>query len=260
MSRTPIIAGNWKMNTTLATASELTLALRDELARLVEGGREEIVLCPPFISIARVGELVKGTGIQVGAQNMYFEPKGAFTGEIAPAMLGELAQYVILGHSERRQYFGETDEGVNKKIRAALQQNLKPIVCVGENLQQYEAGETNAFVGGQVRAALAGLTAEQVRGLVFAYEPIWAIGTGKPATGTGANAVIGITIRGVLADLLGEVVAQVVRVQYGGSVTAKNIQEFMVQPEVDGALVGGASLKPEEFIPICRAGVDKATR
>jgi triosephosphate isomerase len=255
--RIPIIAGNWKMNTTLATASELTVALCDELARLVEGGREEIVLCPPFVSIARVGELVRGTGIQVGAQNMYFEPKGAFTGEIAPTMLSGLAQYVILGHSERRQFFGETDEGVNKKIRAALQHNLKPIVCVGENLQQNEAGETNAFVTGQVRAAVAGLTAEQVRGLVFAYEPIWAIGTGKPATGAGANTVIGITIRGALADLYGEEIAQAVRVQYGGSVTAKNIEEFMVQPEIDGALVGGASLKPEEFIAIGKAGLGK---
>lgn len=250
--RTPIIAGNWKMNTTLATASELTIALREELAKLVAAGREEIVLCPPFISIARVRELVQGTGIQVGAQNMYFEPKGAFTGEVASTMLKGLADYVILGHSERRQYFGETDESVNRKIGAALATGLKPIVCVGENLQQNEAGQTNAFVGAQVRAAVSGFTAEQARGLVFAYEPIWAIGTGKPATGAGANAVIGIAIRGALADVYGEVVAQTVRIQYGGSVTAKNIQEFSVQPEIDGALVGGASLKPEEFIPICK--------
>lgn len=250
--RTPIIAGNWKMNTTLAAAAELTTAMRDELRRIADGGLTEIVLCPPFVSIARVGELVKGTGIQVGAQNMYFEPKGAFTGEIAAGMLAGLAQYVILGHSERRQYFGETDEGVNKKIRAALTNNLKPIVCVGENLMQNEAGQTNAFIGEQVRGALAGLTAEQVRALVFAYEPIWAIGTGKPATGAGANAVIGIAIRGALADLYGEEVAQAVRVQYGGSVTAKNTAEFAAQPEIDGALVGGASLKPDEFIAICK--------
>ncbi len=252
--RVPIIAGNWKMNTTLATASELTLALRDELARLVSDGREEIVLCPPFISLARVAELVKGTGIKVGAQNMYFEPKGAYTGEIAPDMLQGLVEYVILGHSERRQYFGETDSGVNKKTKAALAHGLKPIICVGENLEQNEAGETNTFVGNQVRAALAGLDADAVRGLVFAYEPIWAIGTGKPATGAGANAVIGLTIRGTIAELHGEAVAQAVRIQYGGSVTAKNIQEFMVQPEIDGALVGGASLKADEFIAICKAG------
>lgn len=250
--RTPIIAGNWKMNTTLATAAELTVALRDELARLATGGREEIVLCPPFISISRVRELVQGTGIQVGAQNMYFEPKGAYTGEVAPAMLSGLVEYVILGHSERRQYFGETDEGVNKKIVAALANRLKPIVCVGENLQQNEAGQTNGFVGAQVRAAVSGLTADQARGLVFAYEPIWAIGTGKAATGAGANAVIGIAIRGALADVYGESLAGDVRVQYGGSVTAKNVSEFAVQPEIDGALVGGASLKPEEFIPICK--------
>ncbi len=251
--RTPIVAGNWKMNTTLAGAGELTSALRDELARLASGGRVEIVLCPPFISLARVSELVRGSGIRVGAQNMYFEAKGAFTGEIAPTMLVGLAEYVILGHSERRQFFGETDELVNKKIHAALQHSLKAIVCVGENLQQNEAGATHTFVGGQVRAAVVGLKAEQVRGLVFAYEPIWAIGTGKPATGAGANAVIGITIRGALADLYGEQVAQALRVQYGGSVTAQNAAEFMVQPEIDGALVGGASLKAEEFVAICQA-------
>jgi triosephosphate isomerase len=235
----------------------LTLALRDELKRLVSGGSEQVVLCPPFISLARVAELVAGTGIEVGAQNMYFEPKGAFTGEIAPTMLAGLVQYVILGHSERRQYFGETDETVNKKLHAALQNGLKPIVCIGENLQQNEAGETQAFVGGQVRAALAGLSAEQARGLVLAYEPIWAIGTGRAATGAGANAIIGLTIRGALADLYGEATAQAVRVQYGGSVTAKNIEEFMSQSEIDGALVGGASLKADEFLAICRAGLKK---
>ncbi len=257
--RTPIIAGNWKMNTTLAAAGDLTAAMRDELARLVAGGREEIVLCPPFISLARVAELVQGTGIQVGAQNMYFEPKGAFTGEIAPNMLSGLVQYVILGHSERRQYFGETDESVNKKVKAALANRLKPIICIGENLQQNEAGETNTFVGNQVRAALAGLGADQVRGLVMAYEPIWAIGTGKAATGAGANAVIGLAVRGPIAELYGEAVAQAVRVQYGGSVTAKNIDEFIVQPEIDGALVGGASLKADEFIAICKAGLKKTS-
>ncbi len=258
--RTPILAGNWKMNTTLATASELTLALRSELAPLVVGGREEIVLCPPFISLVRVSELVKGSGLGVGAQNMFYEPKGAYTGEIAPTMLVGVAEYVILGHSERRQYFGETDESVNKKIKAALANNLKPIVCVGENLEQNERGETNTFVGNQVRAALSGLSAEQVRGLVFAYEPIWAIGTGKAATAAGANGVIGLTVRGTIAELYGEAVAQAVRIQYGGSVTAKNIDEFIVQPDIDGALVGGASLKVEEFVPICKAGLKKVTQ
>lgn len=253
IKRTPIIAGNWKMNTTLASATELVMAMREELARIVASGRAEIVLCPPFVYLGRVSELVRGTGIGVGAQNMYTEPKGAFTGEIAPTMLIDWAQYVILGHSERRQYFHETDDLVNKKIHAALAYGLKPIVCVGESLETYERGETDAWVRGQVQNAVKGLSAEQVRGLIFAYEPIWAIGTGKAATGAGANAVIGITLRGALADLYGEQVAQAVRVQYGGSVTSQNIAEFMVQPEIDGALVGGASLKADEFIAICKA-------
>ena len=258
--RTPILAGNWKMNTTLATASELTNALKAELAPLAAGGQVDVVLCPPFISLARVSELVKGTRIGVGAQNMFYEPKGAYTGEVAPTMLVGVAEYVILGHSERRQYFGETDEGVNKKIKAALAHQLKPIVCIGENLEQNERGETGTFVGNQVRAALSGLTAEQVRGLVMAYEPIWAIGTGKAATAAGANAVIGLTVRGTIAELYGEAVAQAVRIQYGGSVTAKNIEELIVQPDIDGALVGGASLKVEEFVPICKAGLKQTAR
>lgn len=255
--RTPILAGNWKMNTTLDSATELVNAMKNELASLAASNKVEVVLCPPFISLARVNERVRGTAIQVGAQNMFYETKGAYTGEIAPTMFAGLARYVILGHSERRQYFHETDEIVNKKINAALANNLKPIVCVGENLATYEAGETEVWVRGQVRGALKGLTADQARGLVLAYEPIWAIGTGKPATGAGANTVIGITIRGALAELYGEEVAQAVRVQYGGSVTAKNIDEFIVQPDIDGALVGGASLKADEFIAICRAGERK---
>lgn len=255
--RTPIIAGNWKMNTNLASATELVNAMKKDLAELVATKAVEIVLCPPFVYLWRVDELTGGTGIGVGAQNMYTEPKGAYTGEIAPTMIADVAQYVIIGHSERRQYFHETDELVNKKIHAALAYNLKPIVCVGEALQTYEMGETDVWVRGQVHGALKGLTADQVRGLVIAYEPIWAIGTGKAATGAGANTVIGISIRGALADLYDEDVAQSVRVQYGGSVTAKNIDEFIVQPEIDGALVGGASLKAEEFIAICRAGLNK---
>ncbi|MCG3140828.1 MAG: Triosephosphate isomerase [Anaerolineae bacterium] len=253
--RTPIIAANWKMNTNLAAATALVNALKNDLAALTQ---VQVVLCPPFVYLPRVAELVQGTAIGVGAQNMYFETKGAFTGEIAPAMVADFAQYVILGHSERRQYFHETDESVNKKIHAALAQGLKPLVCVGEALETYEMGETDVWVRGQIHGALKGLTAEQARGLVIAYEPIWAIGTGKAATGAGANAVVGISIRGAIADLYGEAVAQAVRVQYGGSVTAKNIDEFMVQPEIDGALVGGASLKADEFIVICRAGLNQS--
>ena len=253
--RTPIVAGNWKMNKTIAEARELVNAMRDELARLGASGKMQVVLCPPFISIPEVAALVKGTPIGVGAQNMFWETKGAYTGEIAAPMLNEVCAYVIIGHSERRQYFGETDEGVNKKIKTALTHYLKPIVCVGENLAQNEAGQTQTFVGGQVRAAFKDIARDDARGIVIAYEPIWAIGTGKAASGAGANAVIGLTIRGALADLYDEATAQAVRVQYGGSVTPKNVAEFFAQPEIDGALVGGASLVAADFVAICKATI-----
>jgi len=256
--RTPIIAGNWKMFKTVAEATALVREMRRDLEGI--GGVEK-VLCPPFTALAAVAELLRPSQIKLGAQDMHWEEKGAFTGEVSPVMLQELCQYVIIGHSERRQYFGETDETVNRKVKSALAHALLPIVCVGENLAQNEARETEAFVGSQVRAALSGLTAAQVTSLVFAYEPIWAIGTGKAATGAGANAVIGLTIRGALADLYGEAAAQAVRIQYGGSVTPENIVEFMAQPEIDGALVGGASLVAAKFVPIVRqATVAKAKR
>ncbi len=253
--RIPIIAGNWKMNKTIAEARELVNAMRGDLARLAADGKVEIVLCPPFISIPEVAALVKGSPIRVGAQNLFWETKGAFTGEISPAMVSELCEHAILGHSERRQFFNETDEGVNKKIKAALAHQLKPIVCVGENLTQNEAGQTQAVVGAQVRAAFQDLSPADARNIVIAYEPIWAIGTGKAASGAGANAVIGLTIRGTLADLYDEATAQAVRVQYGGSVNPKNITEFLAQPEIDGALVGGASLVAADFVAICKAAV-----
>ncbi len=253
--RIPIIAGNWKMNKTIAEARELVNSFRADLNNLASTGKVEIVLCPPFISIPEVATLVLGTSIKMGAQNLFWEPKGAFTGEISAPMLNELCDYVIIGHSERRQYFAETDETVNKKIKAALAHHLKPIVCVGENLAQNEAGQTEAFVGGQVRAAFAGLGEAEARGMVVAYEPIWAIGTGKPATGAGANAIIGLTIRGALADLYGEETAQAIRIQYGGSVNAKNAAEFLAQPDIDGALVGGASLVAGDFVAICKAAL-----
>lgn len=255
--RIPIIAGNWKMNTHLASATDLVNAMKSDLTTLVAGGKVQVVLCPPYPYLARVSELMRGTGISVGAQDMYFEAKGAYTGQVSATMLLDFAEYVIIGHSERRQLFHESDEVVNKKIHVALANTLKPIVCVGEELETYENGETDIWIRGQVHAAMKDLTAEQVRGLVVAYEPIWAIGTGKAATGAGANAVVGISIRGALADLYGEDVAQAVRVQYGGSVTAKNIEEFIVQPDIDGALVGGASLKADEFVAICRAALNK---
>lgn len=246
------------MNTNLASATELVNAMKNALASLAAANKVEVVLCPPFPYLDRVSQLTRGAGIAVGAQDMYFEGKGAFTGEVSPTMIADFAEYVILGHSERRQLFHESDEVVNKKIHAALANRLKPIVCVGEELETYENGETDVWVRGQMHAALKELSADQARGLVIAYEPIWAIGTGKAATGAGANAVVGISIRGALADLYGEEVAQAVRVQYGGSVTAKNIDEFIVQPDIDGALVGGASLKVDEFVAICRAGLGKS--
>jgi triosephosphate isomerase len=251
--RTPIIAGNWKLNNTIAQARELVDALRGELQPLASSGKVEIVLCPAFIAIPQVASQLKGTSIHAGAQNMFWETKGAYTGEVSAPMLNEVCDYVIIGHSERRQYFGETDEGVNKKIKTALAHHLKPIVCVGENLAQNEAGQTQSFVGSQVRAAFKDIAREDARGIVIAYEPIWAIGTGKAASGAGANSVIGLTVRGAVAELYDESTAQSVRVQYGGSVNAKNIAEFLAQPEIDGALVGGASLVAADFIAICKA-------
>ncbi len=247
--RVPVIAGNWKMNKTVAEAEAL---VKEMLPGLEAVKGVERVLCPPFVALTSVAPLLKPTSVKLGAQNLFWEAKGAYTGEISPVMLQGLCEYVIIGHSERRQYFGETDESVNRKIKAALAHGLRPIVCVGENLAQNEAGQTEAFVSSQIRGALAGLTVEQVRGLVIAYEPIWAIGTGKPATGTGANAIIGKAVRETVAKLYDKAAAQTLRIQYGGSVTASNIVEFMGQPEIDGALVGGASLKGSEFVEIVR--------
>ena len=248
--RRPIIAGNWKMNKTVAEAVDLVRAIRRGLNG-VEG--VDRVLCPPFTALAAVKDLLQASTIGLGAQDMYWQEKGAYTGQISALMLKELCQYVILGHSERRAYFGETDEGVNRKVKAALAHGLTPIVCVGETEAQYDAGQTGAVVGGQVRGCLAGLTAEQIAGLVIAYEPVWAIGTGKAATPAGAGAVTGLTIRGAVAELAGEAAAQAVRIQYGGSVTPDNIAEFMAHPDIDGALVGGASLKPD-FVDLVRNG------
>ena len=242
--RTPFIAGNWKMNTTVAQASTLVAEMRERLDQ-VEG--VEKVLCPPFISLATIEELLRGTSIKLGAQNMYFEEKGAYTGEVSPLMLSQLCEFVILGHSERRQYFAETDELINKKVRAALKIGLTPILCVGEKLEEKEAGETAEVVTRQVRGALEGI--ESPQGLVIAYEPIWAIGTGKAATPPESNDTTGL-LRHTVAQLYGEEFAQGVRILYGGSVTASNIADFMEQPEIDGALVGGASLKAEEFSSI----------
>jgi triosephosphate isomerase len=227
-----------------------------EFVRSIRRGLNDIkgvdkVLCPPYTALAALKGPLAATDIALGAQNMYWEEQGAYTGEISAPMLKELCQYVILGHSERRAYFGETDEAVNRKIKAALAHGLFPIVCVGETETQYEARQTEAVVSGQVRGCLAGLTAQQVSGLVLAYEPVWAIGTGKASTSAGAGAVIGLTIRGTIADLYGEDTAQAVRVQYGGSVKPANVAEYMAHPDIDGALVGGASLKAD-FVELVR--------
>lgn len=249
--RTPIIAGNWKMHKTVAEAVELAAGVRNAVAD-VSG--VDVVLCPPFTALSALKDVLAGSDVGLGAQNMYFAEQGAFTGEVSPLMLKELCQYVILGHSERRQFFGETNEGVNKKIKVALEHGLRPIVCVGENLAQNEAGETTAFVGGQVKAAFDGLSAADAATVIVAYEPIWAIGTGKTADPATANAIIAQSIRGSLADMYGDAVAQKVRVQYGGSVKPANVDDFMAQPDIDGALVGGASLSVENFLPLVKAG------
>jgi triosephosphate isomerase len=268
--RTPMIAGNWKMNTTVAEALKLVREMHGgihaapDVERVVcpagiclgdlEAGLEAIanvdkVICPPFVSLALVREIIKGSSIRLGAQNLYFEEKGAYTGEISPLMLAELCEFVILGHSERRQYFNETNEVVNKKIKAALKVGLKPILCVGERLEENEAGRTEEVVGEQLTRSLAGIGS--LKELTVAYEPVWAIGTGRAASGPQANQTIGF-IRRSLGRLYSEAAAEEVRILYGGSVTADNTAEFMGQPEIDGALVGGASLKADQFISITK--------
>lgn len=244
--RIPLIAGNWKMNTTLDEAQKLVKGMLSGL-NAIQG--VEKVVCPPFVSLAAVKELLKGSTVKLGAQNLYFAEKGAYTGEVSPLMLAGLCDFVIIGHSERRQYFGETDEIVNKKLRAAMKAGLKPILCVGERLEQNEAGKTKEVVTGQVQLGLAGLFYSS--DLVIAYEPIWAIGTGRAATGAQANETIGL-IRQQFAELYGKENAGKVRILYGGSVTADNIAEFVAQSEIDGGLVGGASLKADQFVSIVK--------
>lgn len=244
--RIPLIAGNWKMNTTLKEACTLV----SELLELSIPPNREVLVCPPFISLASVVDLARDSVIQVGAQNMHTKPTGAFTGEVSPTMLADLGcTYVILGHSERRQYFGETNEWVREKVDAAFAYGLTPIVCVGETEMQRESGETVAHITEQVRAVVQGLPAERAERLVLAYEPIWAIGTGKTATKEQAQEVCRL-VRRVVASIHGEKVAETVRILYGGSVKASNINELMAEPDIDGALVGGASLNVADFAGI----------
>lgn len=231
------------MNMTPAEAEQLIA----ELIPLVKDARCDVVVCPPYVDLAVVGKLLVGTNIKLGAQSIHWAPKGAFTGEISADMLLSVGvSYAIVGHSERRQYFGETDESVNKRAKAALEANITPIICVGESLEQRESGVTDAIVSKQTVAALAGFSAEEVVKCVVAYEPIWAIGTGKTATSQDANITIKV-IRGAIAGVYGEKVASEVRIQYGGSMNAKNATELMAMPEIDGGLIGGASLKSEDF-------------
>ena len=242
--RIPMIAGNWKMNTTVSEAVELVSKMRPGLDKIAN---VEKVICPPFVSLAAVNELIKGSSIKLGAQNLYFEEKGAYTGEISPLMLAELCEFVIIGHSERRQYFGESGDIVNRKVMAALKANLKPILCVGEKLKENEAGRTEEVISEQLRSSLAGI--DSLDTVTVAYEPIWAIGTGRAATGRQANDTIGF-LRRSIAGLGTEETAGRMRILYGGSVTADNATEFIKQPEIDGALVGGASLKADQFLSI----------
>ncbi len=241
--RKPIIAGNWKMNMTPSEAR----ALVEELKPLVRDAECEVVVCPPYVDLSAVSELIKGSNIRLGAQNIHWAEKGAFTGEISANMLKELGvEYAIIGHSERRQYFGETDETVNARARAAIAAGITPIICVGESLEERENGKTEAKVSGQVRKDLDGIAAEDVAKLVIAYEPIWAIGTGKTATDEQANETIGM-IRATVAGMFGRETAEALRIQYGGSMKPSNAKSLMAMPEIDGGLIGGASLKAVDF-------------
>jgi triosephosphate isomerase len=244
--RRKVIAGNWKMNMLPNEAIDYIQAFEP----LVKNAKAEVILCVPYTDLFYCLMNAQGTNIKIGAQNVHFEEKGAYTGEVSCKMLKSIGvEYVIIGHSERRQYFAETDETVNKKIKAALENDLKPIVCVGETLEEREAGKTEERITSQTRLALEGLSAEAVKGIIIAYEPIWAIGTGKTATSEDANNSIK-SIRAEIAKIYGEEVAKEVIIQYGGSVKSSNAKELFACSDIDGGLVGGASLKPDEFSKI----------
>ena len=248
-NRKAIIAGNWKMNKTATEAAELI----DALIPAVKDAGCEVVICVPFTDLVTAVAKTKGTNIHVGAENVHFEKSGAFTGEISADMLTDLGvEYVVVGHSERRQYFAETDETVNKRAKAALAGGLKPIICVGESLTQREQGVTEELIRMQVKIALNGVTADELKNVVIAYEPIWAIGTGKTATAEQAGEVCS-NIRATIRGLYGARVARSVTIQYGGSMNPKNAAELLAQPDIDGGLIGGAALKPEQFVDIINA-------
>jgi triosephosphate isomerase (TIM) len=250
--RKPMIAGNWKMNKT----SEQARSLVQEMLPLISSTKSvDVVLCPPFTSLMALSAILAGTPVGLGAQDLFWETSGAFTGEISPAMVKEFCNFVIVGHSERRTYFGETDSHVNKKVKAAFAADITPIVCIGETLAEYESGKTAEVVTRQIREGLKELDPAKLQTLIIAYEPVWAIGTGKAASGEGANKVVKDYIRPTLKALFGDSVAESTRVLYGGSVTAANATEFFAQLDIDGALVGGASLKLPDFTQIVKAAV-----
>ena len=245
--RTPIIAGNWKMNMNLEQTAEFVKAVKDKLPKATE---VESVIAAPAVDLPALLENAKGSELKVAAENCYFEDEGAFTGETSPKVLKEMGvDYVIIGHSERRDYFHETDEDINKKAHAIFNNGMTPIVCCGESLETREAGKAEEWVEAQVKAALKDLTAEQVSNLVIAYEPIWAIGTGKTATSDQAEEICAV-VRKTVADLYDQGVADKVRIQYGGSVKPANVKELMAKPNIDGGLVGGASLVPESYLEL----------
>jgi triosephosphate isomerase len=250
--RKPFVAGNWKMN---KTAEQATLLVAELLPELQKINSIERVICPPFTSLMVVSQMVNTSGIGVGAQNMHSDLVGAFTGEISPTMVKEFCQYVILGHSERRGLFGETDEMVHRKVKAAIENGLIPIMCVGETLQENESGITAEVVERQVNKGLEGISKDNIEKIVIAYEPVWAIGTGRAASAEDAQRVIGSIIRKLLGNLFDDNYAQKVRILYGGSVNSANAKELFYMPDIDGALVGGASLKSADFIKIVQAAV-----
>ena len=250
MSRTPIIAGNWKLHMNPEQTTEFVDAVKDKLP---DPSKVESLICAPAVDLDALRKAAKGSNLHIGAENCYFEDEGAYTGETSPKVLKEMGMdYVIIGHSERRGYFHETDEDINKKAKAIFANGLKPIICCGESLETREANKQEDWVVGQIKAALDGLTAEQVSSLVIAYEPIWAIGTGKSADANIADEICGV-VRSTVEKLYGSEVAQKVRIQYGGSVKPENIAEYMAKENVDGALVGGASLQPESFLKLLEA-------
>ena len=251
-NRKPMVAGNWKMNKTLSEAAELLEALKPELMGIET---VDLVVCTPYIDLPLANEILDGSNIKVGAQNLHWEASGAYTGEVSAPMLKDLCEYVIIGHSERRAMFGETDETVNKKVVAALGSGLLPIVCVGETLEENEAGQTEAVVDRMVREGLKGLTAEEAAKIVIAYEPVWAIGTGKTATPEQANDVHKNVVRPILREMFGAEVGNGMRILYGGSVKPGNAAELFGQSDIDGGLIGGASLKSADFVGIVQGAI-----